>query len=96
MFDRVRENKTKFGAEKSFGDTVDISIKQTLARSANTSLTTLLTIGMVYIFGVDSIKNFALPIIVGLCAGLFSSLFLAGLLWVEGERIFKNRKKATK
>ncbi|MDD4164117.1 MAG: protein translocase subunit SecD [Eubacteriales bacterium] len=96
VFDRVRENKTKFGAEKSFGDTVDISIKQTLARSANTSLTTLLTIGMVYIFGVDSIKNFALPIIVGLCAGLFSSLFLAGLLWVEGERIFKNRKKATK
>lgn len=96
VFDRVRENKKKFGDGKSFEDTVDVSIHQTLARSINTSLTTFLTIGMVYIFGVDSIRVFALPIIVGLCAGFFSSVFLAGLMWVEGEKIFKRKEKATK
>ncbi|HAN21965.1 MAG: protein-export membrane protein SecF [Clostridiales bacterium GWF2_36_10] len=93
VFDRVRENRTKFGNSKSFADTVDLSIHQTLARSVNTTITTLLTIGMVYILGVDAIRNFALPLIVGILAGLFSSVFLSGLLWVQGNKYFKKEAK---
>lgn len=93
VFDRVRENRKKFGETKSFADTVDLSIHQTLARSINTTITTLLTIGMVYILGVDSIKNFALPLMVGIFAGLFSSIFLSGLFWTEGNKLFKKDVK---
>ena len=64
-------------------------ISQTMARSINTSLTTLFTIGMVYILGVSAIKEFALPIIVGLVAGTYSSVLIAGPLWV----ILKEREK---
>ena len=89
IFDRIRENDKKFTDGESFGAKVDDGIRCTLWRSVNTTLTTLFTIGMIYIMGVTSIKNFALPLIVGIVAGLFSSVCLAGPLW----RLFKKLGK---
>ncbi|MDL2234821.1 protein translocase subunit SecF [Christensenellaceae bacterium OttesenSCG-928-L17] len=84
IFDRIRENsKHAVYAEKNREEIVNKSISSTLRRSINTSLTTLMTIGMVYILGVESIKEFSLPIIVGLIAGTYSSIFLAGPLWAR-------------
>ncbi len=80
LFDRVRENKRKMG-KTDFGVIINTSARQTLMRSINTTITTLLTIGMVYILGVHSIKEFALPLIVGIVAGLYSSVFLSGSFW---------------
>lgn len=89
IFDRIRENDKKFSDFKGFGEKVDNGIRNTIWRSINTTLTTLFTIGMIYFLGVTSIKNFALPLIVGIIAGLFSSVCLAGPLW----RIFKKLGK---
>ncbi len=87
IFDRVRENHKKLGGSASFEEKVDDGIRSTLWRSLNTTITTLLTIGMIYILGVTSIKNFALPLIVGIIAGLFSSVCLAGPLWNKFKAI---------
>ena len=90
VFDRVREN-VKLHQTNTFGENVNISINQTLARSINTTITTLLTIGLIYILGVQSIKEFALPLIIGILAGLYSSVFLAGSFWAtfkkKGNRV---------
>ena len=88
VFDRLRENMKKFPGA-SLEEKVDSSIKTTFWRSINTTITTLLTIGLVYILGVTSIKNFALPLIVGIVSGAFSSICLAGNL----HFVFKNKKK---
>lgn len=92
VFDRVRENVKLHNKEK-FSDNVNTSINQTLLRSVNTTLTTLFTIGMVYILGVASIREFALPIIIGIIAGLFSSCCLSGNLWVIFKKLTGDKKK---
>ena len=76
-----------------FGEVVNKGIHETLGRSINTTLTTLFTIGMVYILGVESIRNFALPLIVGIVAGLFSSVFVSGMLWEALSHVIKPREK---
>ena len=81
VFDRVREN-SRFLRTKSFADVVNTSIWQTLARSINTSVTTLITLLCLYILGVTSIRQFALPLIIGVVCGTFSSVFIAGQFWV--------------
>jgi preprotein translocase SecF subunit len=82
IFDRVRENlRLTKGSGKSFAEIINISVSQTLSRSINTTLTTMFVLGCVYVIGVPSIKAFVLPIIVGILAGVFSSLFLAGTFW---------------
>ena len=93
IFDRIRENDKAMGRGVPFADKVDAGIASTLGRSINTTITTLLTIGMVYILGVASIKNFALPLIVGIIAGLFSSVCLAGPLWNIFHKIAADMKK---
>lgn len=80
VFDRMRENK-RLNSRQSYEELIDKSINQTLRRSIFTSLTTLLTITCVYILGVPSIKTFSLPIIIGIVAGTYSSVFLAGSFW---------------
>ena len=80
VFDRVREN-TKLNRKASFDDVVNSSIWQTLGRSINTSVTTLLTLTCLYILGVTSIKQFALPLVIGVVSGTFSSVFIAGPVW---------------
>jgi preprotein translocase subunit SecF len=89
IFDRIRENRGFMKKGTSLVDLVNLSIKQTMARSINTSLTTLFTIGMIYILGVSAIKEFALPLIVGILAGTYSSVLIAGPLWA----IWKGREK---
>ena len=96
VFDRVREN-LKLIPGNSFEENVNLSMNQTLMRSVNTTITTLLTIVMIYIFGVTSIRQFILPLIVGIIAGLFSSVCLSGNLWIllrRGKKNPKNSKKA--
>ncbi len=89
VLDRIRENKKLVTAGKA--EVVNISISQTLRRTINTTVTTLLTIGMVCIFGVTSIRNFAIPLIVGIASGLYSSIFLTGPVW---ELLSKDKKKS--
>ena len=91
IFDRIRENLKAYSG-KSFGENVDTGIKSTLSRSLNTTITTLLTIGMVYILGVTSIKEFALPLIVGLVSGAYSSICLAGPLWNVFKKVGGKKK----
>jgi len=90
IFDRVRENM-KLLKDKSFRDIINISLNQSLTRSINTTISTLFVLVCVYIIGVPSIQAFVLPIIVGISAGVFSSLFLAGSLW-EWLDGLKNKK----
>ena len=80
IFDRIREN-ARLSKKTSFADVVNTSIWQTLGRSINTSLTTLFTLVVLYIIGVQSIKEFALPLIVGIVAGTYSSVFISGPVW---------------
>lgn len=80
VFDRIREN-TRRAKKETYASITNLSINQTLNRSINTTITTLLTIGMVYILGVSSIKVFALPIIIGILIGTYSSIFVAGSVW---------------
>ncbi|HOR86748.1 MAG TPA: protein translocase subunit SecF [Bacillota bacterium] len=80
IFDRIRENRRRV---KKVDHTalVNQSVSETLSRSINTALTTLLTILALYILGVPAIKDFALPLIVGIVAGTYSSIFVASPLW---------------
>lgn len=80
VFDRIRENSKK-GTFNNRRELVNGSISQTLTRSINTVLTTLFTITALYIFGVSSIKEFALPLIVGILSGTYSSIFIASPIW---------------
>ncbi len=89
VFDRIRENQKNKSDLKGL---VNLSLKQTLRRSAFTTLTTLIPVVLLYVLGVDSIKNFALPLIVGLLAGTFSSILLAGPIWYAMKNGAKKRK----
>ena len=91
VFDRVRENaKTK--PEMSRRDLVDLSISECLGRTIMTSITTLVTILALYILGVPAIKEFALPIIVGVIAGTYSSNLLSGYIWAWLEEKFPKKE----
>lgn len=83
IFDRVRENG-KFGGKKRpvlTEELVDTSIKESLSRAINTTITTLITVVALYVLGVDSIREFTLPIIIGLIAGAYSSIFMSAPFW---------------
>jgi len=80
VFDRVREN-VKVTKVKSYFDVADLSLKQTITRSINTSLTTALVIGSLYFLGVEAIKDFALPLLAGILVGTYSSIFIASPVW---------------
>ena len=92
VFDRIRENK-KLHTKMDNVKLANISIGQTVSRSINTSLTTLLSILMLYILGVDSIKEFTFPLLVGILSGTYSSIFIASPLWVMFERMLANKNK---
>ena len=82
IFDRVRENKEYYAVAET-AEKIDKSIGQTLNRSINTSLTTLFTVGAIYVLGVPSIKEFALPMMIGIIAGAYSSICISGSVWYE-------------
>lgn len=81
VFDRIRENRRNV-RKTDLSSLVNQSVSETMARSINTSLTTLLTIVTLYILGVPAVKDFALPLIVGIVSGTYSSIFIASPLWV--------------
>lgn len=88
VFDRVRENVLRFGSREKFAAIVHNSIMQTLTRSLNTTLTTLLPLVAIYFFGGESLKYFALALIMGIFLGAYSSIFVASpiLVWWSGRR----------
>jgi len=81
VFDRIREDKKEFFATMSMKDIVNASISKSFSRSINTSLTTLFMVVALAILGVASVREFSIPLIVGILAGAYSSVFLAGPLW---------------
>ncbi len=105
VYDRVRENINLYGSSMSISELMNLSITQSLSRAFNTTLTTgfaILAICVVCaIFGVTSIMTFALPMAVGLLVGTYSSLLIAGPLWVlwqqrKGKTNFDDSKPAKK
>ena len=89
VFDRVRENLRYYAKKMSFGEIVNFSVNQTLARSINTSLTTLITLFALYFFGGVTTKNFVLAMILGIAVGTYSSIFFCTVLvdiWEEKKR----------
>jgi len=96
VFDRIRENMKRFGRQMTRSDIVNKSINQTMARSINTSLTTLFTIITLYVLGVSSIKEFALPLIIGILSGTYSSIFIASPFWVLSHKWDDMRKEKHK
>ncbi len=87
IYDRIRENRALMGNKADFGTLVNTSINQSLRRSINTSVSTVLALGTVCviagIYGLDSIFTFAFPLIIGMISGVYSTIFIAGPLWVE-------------
>ncbi len=95
VFDRVRENLKFYSKKATYNEIVNASVNQTLARSINTSLTTLLTLGSLYFLGGVTTKDFVLVMITGVIAGTYSSIFFANTLialWHELQE--KKQKKA--
>ena len=79
IYDRIRET-IKVNPERPIADIVDDAVNQTLGRSINTSLTTMLPLFAIYFLGGETLKNFALALIIGFTAGAYSSLFIASTL----------------
>ncbi len=88
IFDRIRE-ETKLNPRQSVEDTINGSIRKSLTRTINTSLTTLVSVLILYIVGVEDVKVLSLPLIFGIISGTYSSLFIASPIWYG----LKNRKK---
>ena len=80
VFDRVRENVKREKSKEHF-EIINTSVSQTMTRTLNTSLTTLIVIGALYVLGVTSIKEFAFPLFVGISVGTYSSIFIASPAW---------------
>lgn len=80
VFDRIRENLRYYSKKMSFGEIVDASVNQTLTRSINTSLTTLITLCALYFFGGVTTRDFVLCMILGIVIGTYSSIFFCSML----------------
>ncbi|MBP3754457.1 MAG: protein translocase subunit SecD [Lachnospiraceae bacterium] len=93
IFDRVRENMANAG-KSDVKAIVNKSVTQTLSRSIFTSLTTFVMVALLYFLGVSSIKDFALPLMVGIGCGCYSSVCLAGAFWIILSEKFPAKKKA--
>ncbi len=81
IFDRIRENLKTARKNQDLAEIVNMSITQTLTRSIYTSLTTFITIFVLFLLGVSSIREFAMPIMVGIVCGAYSSVCVTGPLW---------------
>lgn len=92
VFDRIRENLRKLKAAELFDITVNRSVNETLARSLNTSLTVLLVLAAIYIWGGATVEYFALALIIGISFGTYSSIFVASPLLVIWNNISRRRQ----
>ena len=95
VFDRIRENMSSTNKQtpQVWYEVANCSLTQTLTRSINTTITTFVMVLLLYILGVPAIKEFALPLMVGLMAGTYSSLFIATELWYEMKVRIKQKAK---
>lgn len=102
VFDRIRENMRNIKGRTVF-EVVNESVAESMGRTINTTITTLITIVLLYFLGVQNIKEFAFPLIIGIIAGAYSSIFIASPFWAswkEADRLAKieeaKAKKASK
>ena len=93
IFDRIRENLAKAKSIQSYEDTVNKSVNETISRSVNTSLTVLMALLAVFIFGGETTRYFALALIVGIVFGTYSSIFIASPLLVIWEQWQRKKNK---
>ena len=94
VFDRIRENIQKGEVKKKGLDyAVNEAISNTLTRSINTSVTTFITVFCLFLFGVSSIRDFSMPLMVGVVSGAWSSVCIAGPLWYDFVNMSKKRKE---
>lgn len=97
IYDRVREERRKLGAKEEIGYVFDLSATKVMKRTICTSITTLIAIGTVLVvslvFNIDSVTSFALPMMIGVLSGCYSSICIAGPLWVMWQR---HKKKVGK
>lgn len=93
IFDRIRENMDTMTHKDDLKDIVNKSITQTMSRSIFTSFTTFVMVAVLYILGVTSIRDFALPLMVGIVCGTYSSICLAGSLWYLFKTKISPKKK---
>ncbi len=93
IFDRIRENMAIMTRKEDLKDVVNKSITQTMSRSIFTSLTTFIMVAVLYVLGVTSIRDFALPLMVGIVCGTYSSICLAGSLWYVFRMKFAPKKE---
>ncbi len=92
IFDRIRENRN-ISTKEELTEIVNKSITQTLSRSIFTSLTTFAMVAFLFGFGVSSIRDFALPLMVGIGCGCYSSICIAGALWFTFKKKFPGKKQ---
>ena len=95
ILDRLREN-IKLKTREPFEDLINMSINQSLSRTINTALTTIIPILTLYFFGGNILSDFALALFMGMVAGTYSSIFIASPLLLEWNKIFKIHQKGTK
>lgn len=93
IFDRIRENMVQAGKKADLKEVVNTSISQTLSRSIFTSLTTFIMVLMLFIMGVTAIREFALPLMVGILCGTYSSVCVTGALWYLLRKKFPPKEK---
>lgn len=93
VFDRTRENLKNGTGKKSFEQIVGDSVSQTISRSVNTSLTTILSLLALFFFGPETTRNFALALIIGIVTGMYSSIFIGSPLLVTWEKWSSKKNK---
>jgi len=93
VFDRIRENSKYLGKNKTFDEIANESINQTLVRSLNTSITTLITLGTLFLFGGETTKMFVGAMFLGIASGTYSSIFVASALLVWWREISKVKRR---
>lgn len=85
IFDRIRENLKEKSNKTTIEEVVNNSITQTITRCINTSLTTFIMVFVLFLFGVDSIQEFAIPLMAGIVCGAYSSVCITGVLWYTSK-----------
>lgn len=94
IFDRIRENQKARKKNETISAMTDRSIFETMGRTINSTITTLITIVLIYILGVSTIKDFALPLIVGIISGAYTSIFIASTFWAAWKESDMKAKAA--
>lgn len=89
IFDKIRENK-RFNSRQNLEEVINNSVSSSLRRTINTTITTLAAVVVLYIVGVEDIKILALPLILGMLSGTYSSIFIAPPIWYD-IKTFKTR-----